>query len=359
MMHLLILRYILYAGCIISNSYLIHALRKLKKLRKLSYRFVLYLSISDVCFGISGMLMDSISLYGSKCKCIKVPDPLVWLIAGHNFCSNFSLGCVLIIAIDRFLHMKFLTRYETMMTKRRARMLLMINTVFTTQTITVMSILPYYEKRFIIKHYETYRIYRIVLSFFYIALISSIFVVYIWTYLTIRKRVANLTSIQGRGMVPETAQSRKETEEIVPERPRPGKVRNNHQGKIPASSTSRTRRSPDQEFARGMVYIVLSLVICSLPNLCIPVSQWLISVYGSNKLFAKTMELTEKMQRWTYLMLILNGALNAIFLIAFCRELRKFTRRNIVNLFSEGEGNGGQRIVEDSRRDRTNETSTL
>ena len=349
----------LYAGCIISNSYLIHALRKLKKLGKLSYRFVLYLSISDICFGISGILMDSIALYGNKCKCIKVLDPFVWLIAGHNFCSNFSLGCVLIIAIDRFLHMKFLTRYETMMTKWRARMLLVINAVFTTQTITVMSILPYYEKTFIIKNYETYRIYRIVLSLIYIALISSIFVVYLWTYLTIRKRVANLTSIQGREMVPKTVQSRKETEDMVPERPRPGKAKNDHQGKISASGTPRNRRSPDQEFARGMVYIVLSLVICSLPNLCIPVSQWLISVYGSNKLFAKTMELTAKVQRWTYLMLVLNGALNAIFIIAFCRELRKFTRRNIVNLFSEGQDNAGQCIVQGSRRDRTNDTSTV
>eukprot|EP00112_Aurelia_sp_Birch-Aquarium-sp1_P024738 Seg796.11 transcript_id=Seg796.11/GoldUCD/mRNA.D3Y31 product="hypothetical protein" protein_id=Seg796.11/GoldUCD/D3Y31 len=160
-------------------------------------------------------------------------------------------------------------------------------------------------------------------------------------------------------MVPETSRSKKEKDEMIPETSRSRKANNDHQDKIPASGAPRSRRSPDQEFARGMVYIVLSLVICSLPNLCIPVSQWLISVYGSKKLLAKTMDLTGKVQRWTYLMLILNGALNAIFIIAFCRELRKFTRRNIVNLFSEGGDNARKRIVQNGRRERTNETSTV
>eukprot|EP00112_Aurelia_sp_Birch-Aquarium-sp1_P024737 Seg796.10 transcript_id=Seg796.10/GoldUCD/mRNA.D3Y31 product="Beta-2 adrenergic receptor" protein_id=Seg796.10/GoldUCD/D3Y31 len=303
-----VFKYLLCFAAMLANSYLVYALHKLKKLSLVSYRFVLYLSISDILMGFLGIITNSLSLAHAKIFDSKHPlhEFYQWVATFQIFCINFSLVCILIIAVDRLIHMRYMTRYNSIMTKRRGLIIIMINVIFTTHTVTVIKLLPLYELDYLWKHVTAYRTYRVILSFIYIGLIVSIFFIYLWAYRAIKKRVESLVSFKPVNTAAGSRASRIEKND---------------------ANTRNRRRSPDQEFAKGMMYITLSLLLCVVPNLCCTVTIRILKMNGDKETFERAKTFVFHLQRWSYLALLLNPTLNAIILIICSGELRAYTKQ--------------------------------
>ena len=106
----------------ISNTVLIYSIKKLQKLKSVSWRFIFALSVSDTCYGFS-MAVNSIAgsimndkLYESTVRVGAVP--MLFII------GCFSYFMVFCITIDRFIHIKFALRYSVIMTVRRSNVLI-------------------------------------------------------------------------------------------------------------------------------------------------------------------------------------------------------------------------------------------
>lgn len=291
--------YIIYASSIMLNSFLIHALRKIKKLNTTSYRCVLYLSVSDILVGLFGTLQISISIARNELS--QGVFLATWKIS--SFCNlfflNATLNFILIIAIDRFFHMKYLVRYNSVMTKGKEAVLVLANVIFTMHTMVIAYIIPMFQTDWMLRNYNAYVIYKLILSFIYITLVFSIFAIYTLTYVSIRKRIGNGGSIN--------------------DGPTPNTVSN-------INVRHRNRRSPDQEFAKSVVFIVISLLICSLPNLCVAMANNIIGFSRETK-SAHRDKIFSHLFEWTYFTVVMNGSLNVIILISCSRQLRQYTRR--------------------------------
>ncbi len=111
-----ILQLILGVLIILVNLFLVHALRKLGKLNTVSHKFIFVLSVSDICIGVA--LVSGTPLYlmlnGKVYSLVYIFHNIVLYLF-----SQFSFFMVIMIAIDRYIHMRFLTRYATIMTNRR------------------------------------------------------------------------------------------------------------------------------------------------------------------------------------------------------------------------------------------------
>ena len=182
----------------------------------------------------------------------------------------------------------------------------MINVIFTTHTVTVIKLLPFYELDYLWRHVTAYRTYRVILSLIYIGLIVSIFFIYLWAYRSIKKRVESLVSFKPVNTVAGSSASKIEGS---------------------GTCTRNRRRSPDQEFAKGMMYITLSLLLCVVPNLSCSAIIRILKINGDKETFDSAKEYITHLQRWSYLALLLNPTLNAIILIICSGELKAYTKQ--------------------------------
>ena len=125
-----IIVYVIYSlidiSNIVTNIFIIYALRKLGKLGNISYWLICCLSISDCFAGLSGLACDLF------CLCFALGQPCHWfkyLSEVRSFFLSYSGRLTTIIAIDRSIRMKFLTRYSSIMTRTKANSVLLLNTV--------------------------------------------------------------------------------------------------------------------------------------------------------------------------------------------------------------------------------------
>ena len=124
---------------IIGNAILIWALRRTGQTKTISLKFIIIMSFSDLGVSIATVFFLSIlpvEQYYNHC----------WLKltiqAFLNTFNCFSVVMVLLIAIDRYLHMKYLERYSIIFTKRRGYFLIVTSFVLTALG-SAMFILPY------------------------------------------------------------------------------------------------------------------------------------------------------------------------------------------------------------------------
>ncbi len=254
------------------NSVLIHALIKLKKLNSLSFKFILYLSISDVLLGIQHSIFAAMTLVITDENRFKVFKLCEQFLVLAN--AMFSINMIVIITVDRFIHMKYLTKYRSLITGLWARMMIAMNlsaclafaTIF-----TLASVFDFFFTCLLIWTVSAYTLLFIVLG------------LYLLTYRSIR--------IQ--------------TEQV--------NLRMN----------KRTgRRSPDQEFARSMLFILGALVFCY-----VPVS---ITVNVHKNLHSKGADSHRSILAavsFSYLLNYFNSSLNAIIFITFNTQIRQYVSR--------------------------------
>lgn len=293
---LLLIKVLISVSNIILNSFLIHALRRRNKLRILSYWLIVCLCISDIFVGVFGLLCEALVIGSKENTDIDFITSSILM-----FWVNFSTSFVLIIATDRYIHMKHTVRYQIIMTKRRAVWLVLFNVLFTVHMLVTVRLLPKYQKDFLRKHLLAYRIYRVLLGVVYITIILVISGLYITTYFSIKRRVEN-TSI---------------TEEVE---------RRDATRTEESTQKTQRRRSVDREFAKVMGLVTAILFLCLFPNLCMNLyTRTHMLIKGYSKLsdqFRFALQLT-------FLTMQLNSSLNAAIILFFNRELRQYTKQSL------------------------------
>ena len=259
---------------ILINGFLIYALKKLKKLNTASYRFMMFLSISDLSLGIFQLVVQTLPYIKDK-----QTSSIVILIMQFAlyFIAPFSACMIMIIALDRYVHMKYLTYYNTVMTVSRARLVVLYNVALNLTTATILTLSSVYGFFFV---------YHTMLTCLYLLVILGTFILYLVTYRSIRRRTANLTI---------------------------------------ARDKSRKKVDANRGFAKGMLFVLLSLVICYIPNHAIGMARNVINHAGR-----QPPSTFQYVLLWAIILSYMNGTLNALALILCNKQLRKF----VVTTFS-------------------------
>ena len=101
---------------IFGNSFLIYALKRTGQLSSMSLQLIVLMSASDCISGITALTLTNVLLW-------KEHDSLCYLKVVTQFIHHVSIGysftTVLLIAADRFLHIKYLQRYPIIVTRRK------------------------------------------------------------------------------------------------------------------------------------------------------------------------------------------------------------------------------------------------
>ncbi len=270
---------ILYLSCstsislsnIIVNAFLIHALRKLNKLNSVSFVFILLLSIADIGVGLIQLPIQLTPLLDQP----KHPDAITLTAQFFVYFINQLSGCmIIIITIDRFIHMQYLVRYNMYMTKTRAILLVCTNIAgnFTTSILlTASSIYGFYKK------------WNVIMVPCYVFGFVIIIIIYYKTYCSILKRTAALNL-----------------------------ARNHH------PATARRVRKPNIEFAKSTVYMLTFLMLFYLPSILM---TFIRSVLPKYKAHSNTVRYA---LLWSYVVAYVNSTGNAVIFIAHNSELKRF-----------------------------------
>ena len=164
------------------NSVLLWALRKTGQTKTISFRFIITMSISDLILNTANLINMLVTI------AFEEDTKICWITLFCHFlistCNTFSFIMVALIALDRYLHMRYLQRYPSIVTKRRGFLLGIIACIWSS-IINVACNLPLqYNVPHIIQ-----AIY--LLSLFPVAL--SIFILYYCAMKTIRSKASQLT----------------------------------------------------------------------------------------------------------------------------------------------------------------------
>lgn len=261
---------------ILSNSLLIHILRKLKKLQTISYKLILIQSIADVCAGIV-LIASEIALQFSMSDELYGTLVLSFRITCDAVCQ-FSGTMVLVVAIDRYIHMKYLTKYNTMMTDFRAAACVAMNmgSCVSMTAVNIGGVI-----------YGYYSTSHLVMNFVAVSMYTTTFAVYFQTYNAITKRT-NTINVQN---------------ESIPSK----------------------RHSRNKEFARAVALILSVLAVCYTPFVIVSS----IKMFGCESCANDPVLL--RAFYCTRVIVCLTPTLNAFLFIGFNKELKNFLmrRRNL------------------------------
>ncbi len=264
---------------ILINSFLIHALRRLKKLNTISFKFILLLSISDICYGITWTVYLSMTYTTYEAN-----NWLIFVIAVilAYFFSLFSGAMILLIALDRYIHMKFSLRYNMIMTKRRA-VSLVVGLMFTSMILTIIELCA--------RLFDFVFIAHVTLNVLLAIGSSCLFTLYLKAYRSVQRQ----------------------TEQMNLDRSMP--------------SRATQRRNPCRELSRASFAIFASLIICYTPySICSTVSH-----YG----YRDESKLSVNLEFAFLCFVHINPSSNAIIFIALNRDLRGFLKNFLKLRFSE------------------------
>ena len=119
---LIIVFIILHLSNIILNGMLAYSLKKLKKIKIISFWFIYCLCISDTFVGITGFCCHFALLSFT----FEPKYTALWYIYQLSafmmvLCTGVSGWICVVIGIDRFIRMRYLIRYNVIMTKRKAQ----------------------------------------------------------------------------------------------------------------------------------------------------------------------------------------------------------------------------------------------
>ena len=120
------------------NAFLIYALHRTGQTGTLSLQFILFMSISDAIFGVNSLMGTIWFEYGPR-------SDYCWFYYASQFMTGmlgtFSTLMIIIIALDRYLHMKLLERYPIVFTKKRGYYLV-IGAVLVAGGMSILIALP-------------------------------------------------------------------------------------------------------------------------------------------------------------------------------------------------------------------------
>ena len=166
----------------ISNALLIWGLKKTRQTSTISFQFIIVMSTSDVILCASHLIKLTISTV------IEYNATICWITLFCQFiattCTSFSFLMVAFIALDRYLHMRYLERYPSIVTKRRAYCLTIMS-ILLLVIVNATFALPAPS--------NVQRIFQTVYLFFATPIVFTILMLYYYTMKTIRKKASQAT----------------------------------------------------------------------------------------------------------------------------------------------------------------------
>ena len=255
------------------NSLLSSLLWKFNKLNTLSFRFIFIQSVSDIIVGIT--LVSSRTVFFTinmvDFDKIKTYSDIVC----DTLCQ-FSCNTVLLVAIDRYFHMRLLTRYSEVMTKTRAVIFMLVNAAICLSFL-IIQIVGYFEG-----FYSMFLIFYQFAAIFLSVIVSSI---YCHTFKSIeqRTRQSNLAAT----------------------------------GRRDAGS----RRDPTKEFQKVMILIFAAMALCVTPIAVFSPVQF---IYEKRKSYNEAITVCSFLAR---LLLCFNSTINATIFLIVNREIKGFLQQ--------------------------------
>ena len=127
----IILTFLLDVSAIILNVLVAYVLKKHKKTDTMTFWFIYCLSLSDIFVGVTGLINVSMWLIWS----LGFSNSSWWLLYTYtyqlqHFFFQKSWQLIIIIAVNRYIHMKYLNKCSRIMTRYRARLIMLFNIVF-------------------------------------------------------------------------------------------------------------------------------------------------------------------------------------------------------------------------------------
>lgn len=256
---------------ITTNSILIRTLWKLKKLNTTSYKFIFIQCISDTVVG-SALLLSRIVLHSVSfthyCNLKRYSD-----IICDSLCM-FSGIMVILIALDRYIHMRFLNRYSAWMTRRRAALLVICNVALSSLAAAAQ----------VFAHLNNfYPLMNLVLNGIAILIISGASVAYFSAFRSLNRRTKQLEFQTAR------------------------------------SNDARRKRNPTREFLKAMVSVLSALAFTFTPFV---ITSALVFVKRNNLVSAERTVII--LYLTSRLFVCTNSSLNAVLYIILNRELRVY-----------------------------------
>ncbi len=267
------INYLVLGVIIVSvNSILVHVLRKLRKLSSVSHRFIFILSLSDISIGVVFLCTSSLIYIENEDHYRSVHTYSIRVL---YFQFQFSFLMVITIATDRYIHMRFPTKYATIMTNSRG-VKIIIGVLLATVLMNVVIICGDLFGFSVLAYILFYSVDTV--------LLTALFIQYTRAYRALRRRVNELFLDGNR-----------------------------------ASYTPQI--TPSKEFAKAVFLILSSAFICYTP---IIVSSMII--YLDNHELGATVKLASRG------LLSLNSAFNAVIFMAFNRDIKRFVKQRIKTL---------------------------
>eukprot|EP00794_Sanderia_malayensis_P006789 gene6789-7555_t len=263
------------------NSFLIHALRRLKKLRNISHKLFLTLCISDICSSVSLLMTEPGFLILSDDKDIAIVNACSG-ISLYMFCQ-FSALTIMSVAVDRYIHMKHLNKYSSIMTERRA-VIIVFGNVMASILSTIIAIGNFFGLAS-----------ALVPSLGLFAVQAIVTCLYLKAYRSIKRRTLSIAmrnratgiSLQVNNIVGIG-----------------GRVWSN---------------SPNQDYSKSVLFVLASLWVFYTPS---------VIFMATNRADIGGDGLTIAFYSSLFLLYV-NASLNGIIFIIFNRQLRKYTRNKL------------------------------
>ena len=325
---------------ILLNILLTYTLKKLGKLRIVSYWLIFWLSVSDLLVGMTGLVCRIATLV------ISAPEisPIIYLTI-YIF-VHLSGFLTMVIAVDRCIHMKLLNKYTIFMTRRKSNVALVCTAVLSLCLTGLHDLFPLAS-----------------MSFSIIG-VPAFFIVYILTYFSVRKgafkdRTDSVSRKRRAEVAPSILACIKDSTgniEHEVDQKQAGEsnvisVNNTRIGQdckdtlqqldiAPATNSSghdvsivksqdfrkiasfeqnkpiRRQQRPEKEFGKALFCILASFSICYIP----------INVVNFVGVLSKEGSLSQSIMQYIGLLPLCNSFFNAIIVISFSREIRTFVK---------------------------------
>ena len=264
-----------------ANSFLIYAIIKTRQTDRISSQFILCLSVSDCCVGIilQPIVILLLTDFAEVHNCAL---ELTAQFLSYTF-PQISGVMIVIIAFDRFLHMKYLNQYSTYMTKRRGGLLVAIN-VMLAFFIASCSLAASLHGKFFI--------FNTVLVGIEVSVAIVCIVIYMFTYRIVHQQ---------------TDQMRKEQLNM----------------KILSPDASKNVPKQDLKLAKTLVFVLTVYSICYLPYLILGL-VWSYYQYYKGDQVSQTLEI---LVWWSFILVYLNSSFNAIIFSARNKHILRLLRK--------------------------------
>ena len=256
------------------NSLLVYALYRLQKLQIVSFRFIAVLSISDIGTGVIQPILAITSLATQqqhRSDTFALAEQFLSLLFAF-----ISINMIVIITMDRFIHMKYSKMYNTVMSPKRSVHIILLNLSASIGIVTTFTFASIYD------------FYKTLVTIWLIAaylLLLTVTALYSYTFYNLRNQVKNMNSEIRQSIANQRA---------------------------------------DRRFAKGMVVILCTLIACYVP---VSITATVFGYQRASIDGASTRVMTAL--HFCYLLKYLNSSLNAIVFISFNKQIKAYIREMV------------------------------